>query len=78
MPGAAILRHMPSIEEFQALKGADVAVQLTESAGGQSVAGRMVGTLDAADGMVVFIEPADQPGARLSYNHQHIAAIARR
>lgn len=69
---------MPTIEELQALKGADVAVQLTESAGGQAVEGRMVGTLDAADGLVVFIEPASRPGARLSYNYQHIAAIARR
>ncbi len=69
---------MPTVEEIQALKGADVAVQLTPSAGGQAVQGRVVGTLDAADGLVVFIEPPNEPGQRLSYNYQHIATIERR
>lgn len=69
---------MPTVEEIQALNGADVAVQLTPSAGGQSVEGRVVGTLDAADGLVVFIEPSGEPGGRLSYNYQHIATIERR
>lgn len=69
---------MPTVEEIQALKGADVALQLTPTAGGRSLEGRVVGTLDAADGLVVFIEPTDQPGGRLSYNYQHIATIARR
>lgn len=69
---------MPTIEEIQALNGADVAVQLTPGGGGNAVEGRLVGTLDAADGMVVFIEPAGEPGGRLSYNYQHIAAITRR
>jgi hypothetical protein len=68
---------MPTVEEIEALKGADVAVQLTEGAGGHALEGRMVGTLEAADGLVVFIEPADEPGGRLSYNYQHIAAIER-
>lgn len=69
---------MPTVEEIQALNGADVAVRLTPGAGGQAVEGRLVGTLDAADGLVVFIEPAGDPGRRLSYNYQHIAAINRR
>jgi len=69
---------MPTVEEIQRLTGADVAVRLTPSAGGHSVEGRMVGTLDAADGLVVFIEPAGEPGGRLSYNYQHIASIERR
>jgi hypothetical protein len=66
---------MPTIESIQALTGADVAVRLAAGAGGEEVRGRVVGTLDAADGMVVFIEPEGQPGARLSYNYQHIASI---
>jgi hypothetical protein len=69
---------MPTVEEIQALNGFDVAVRLTPGAGGQSVEGRVVGTLDAADGLVVFIEPAGEPGKRLSYNYQHIATIERR
>ena len=69
---------MPTVEEIQALQGADVSVRLTDVAGGHAVAGRLVGTLDAADGLVVFIEPTDEPGGRLSYNYQHIADIARR
>jgi hypothetical protein len=68
---------MPTVQEIEALKGADVAVQLTSTAGGQALQGRVVGTLDAADGMVVFIEPAGEPGGRLSYNYQHIANIRR-
>ena len=69
---------MPTVEEIQSLKGADVAVRLAPGAGGQSLEGRVVGTLEAADGLVVFIEPAGEPGERLSYNYQHIAAIERR
>ena len=69
---------MPTVEEIEALKGSDVAVQLTTSAGGHVLQGRVVGTLDAADGLVVFIEPAGEPGGRLSYNYQHIATIQRR
>jgi hypothetical protein len=69
---------MPTVEEIKALQGADVAVRLAAGAGGQTLEGRVVGTLDAADGLVVFIEPASEPGSRLSYNYQHIATIARR
>jgi putative protein kinase ArgK-like GTPase of G3E family len=66
---------MPTVEEIRSLEGADVAVHLTAAAGGETVEGRVAGTLEAADGLVVFIEPADRPGARLSYNYQHIATI---
>jgi hypothetical protein len=69
---------MPTADEIKALEGEDVAVRLSPGAGGHSLEGRVVGTLDAADGMVVFIEPANQPGGRLSFNYQHIDAIERR
>ncbi|HEY4027867.1 MAG TPA: hypothetical protein VGO86_15675 [Candidatus Dormibacteraeota bacterium] len=69
---------MPTVEEIRALQGVDVALRLAPGAGGHALEGRVVGTLDAADGMVVFIEPAGQPGGRLSYNYQHIATIERR
>jgi hypothetical protein len=73
-----MLLAMPTVEEIEALLGADVMVQLADGAGGQAIEGRIVGTLDAADGLVVVIEPAGQPGGRLSYNYQHIATIERR
>jgi hypothetical protein len=69
---------MPTAEEIRALEGAEVAIRLAPQAGGQSVEGRVVGTLEAADGLVVFVEPRDDPGGRLSYNYQHIATIERR
>ncbi len=69
---------MPTVEEIKLLQGLDVAVRLTPAAGGHVLNGRLVGTLDAADGLVVFIEPASQPGGRVSYNYQHIAVIERR
>jgi hypothetical protein len=70
-----MLHVMPTVDEIRALQGNDVEVRLAAAAGGHVVSGRLVGTLDAADGMVVFIEPASGPGGRLSYNYQHIAAI---
>jgi putative protein kinase ArgK-like GTPase of G3E family len=66
---------MPTVEEIKLLEGTDVVVRLTSAAGGDEVVGRVAGTLEAADGLVVFIEPADRAGARLSYNYQHIASI---
>lgn len=73
-----MMRAMPTAEEIKTFEGADVALQLAEGAGGDALEGRMVGTLDAADGMVVFIEPTGEPGARRSYNYQHIVDIRRR
>jgi hypothetical protein len=73
-----MLRPMPTVDEIKALEGADVALKLSDVAGGDALEGRVVGTLDAADGLVVFIEPADEPGTRRSYNYQHIETIAAR
>jgi hypothetical protein len=69
---------MPTAEEIRSLEGAQVAVRLTPAAGSQALEGRVVGTLDSADGLVVFIEPSDRPGGHVSYNYQHIATIERR
>ena len=73
-----MLHRMPTADEIKSFEGANVALQLADAAGGDALEGRVVGTLDAADGMVVFIEPAGEPGGRRSYNYQHIAAIRRR
>lgn len=67
----------PTVEEIRALGGGAVRVRLSSQAGGDQIEGRLVGTLDAADGMVVFIEPRDAQGRKLSYNYQHIVSIER-
>lgn len=69
---------MPTTTEIQELQGAEVAVRLVPEAGGELVEGRLVGTLDAADGMVVVVEPRSAPDRRFSCNYQHIATIERR
>ena len=62
-------------EEIRALKGKTVTFQLLPGAPGAPVAtGRVLGTIEAADGLVVTIEPKDGPGKRLTIHHQHIAS----
>lgn len=60
------------------MTGAEVTVRLTPQAGGGVVVGRLVGTLEADDGLVVVIQPDVEPARRLSYNYQHIAEVERR
>ena len=67
---------MPTASEVQALEGRTVAIRLVEQAGGETVEGRLVGTLEAADGLVVVVEPKGEPGKRFSCNYQHISTIA--
>src|SRR5260370_24873783 len=38
------------------------------------VTGRVLGTIEAADGLVVTIEPKGAPGKRVTVHHQHIAS----
>ena len=68
---------MPTVEEIRALEGGAVRVRLTPQADGGQVEGQLVGTLEAADGLVVFIEPRQSPGRQVSYNYQHILSIER-
>ena len=66
---------MPTADEIRALRGSEVAIRFVPEAGASAVEGRLVGTLEAADGLVVVVEPSGDPGGRLSYNYQHIATI---
>lgn len=66
---------MPTAAEIREFDGREVSIRLVPEAGGELVEGRLVGTLDSADGMAVFVEPSSEPGRRLSYNYQHIATI---
>jgi hypothetical protein len=65
---------MPSSDELRGLTGRRVALDLTPAGGGGTVRGRIVGTLDAADGLVVVVERDDQPG-RASLNYQHVSEV---
>jgi hypothetical protein len=69
---------VPTSGEIRELEGTDVWLRLVPEAGGGVVEGRLVGTLDAADGMVVVVQPRTEPDRRFSCNYQHIATIERR
>jgi hypothetical protein len=62
---------MPTADELRELKGRDVRLRLRD---GAEVEGSVVGTLDAADGLVVVLDRADRPGIRFTCNYQEIAA----
>lgn len=57
--------------------GQRVTLQLSPQApGAPTVTGRLVGTLDAADGLVVTLEPeGTAPGTRLTVHYHHIVAL---
>jgi hypothetical protein len=69
--------RVPTVDEIRALQGADVTLRLVPQAGGELVEGRLVGTLDAADGLVVVVQPKGAPERRFSCNYQHVASIER-
>lgn len=63
------------IDDIRALKGKTATFQLLPGAPGAPVAtGRVLGMIEAADGLVVTIEPKDAPGKRLTIHYQHIAS----
>lgn len=63
------------VDDIRSLKGKTVTFQLLPGAPGAPVAtGRVLGTIEAADGLVLTIEPKDAPGKRLTIHHQHIAS----
>jgi hypothetical protein len=64
-------------EEIKPHVGKRVTLKLTPQAhGGPTVIGRLVGTLEAADGLVVQVEPdGSAPGARLTVHYHHIVSI---
>ena len=64
-----------NLEEIRRLKGKIVMFQLLPDApGAPVVTGRVLGMIEAADGLVVTIEPNGAPGKRLTVHHQHIAS----
>jgi hypothetical protein len=69
---------MATPDEVRSLTGRQVFLRLTQDAGGEAVEGRLVGTLEAADGLVMVVEPQGSPGKRFSCNYQHIAVLEQR
>ncbi len=62
-------------EEIRRLKGQMVTFRLLpEAPGAPVVTGRVLGVIEAADGLVVTVEPKGAPGKRLTVHHHHIAA----
>jgi hypothetical protein len=66
---------VPTADEARALTGQRVLLRLVPEAGGETVEGRLAGTLEAADGLVVVIEREGSPERRFSCNYQHIAVL---
>ena len=63
------------VEDIRALKGKTVTFQLLPGAPGAPVAtGRVLGTIEAADGLVLTVEPSGAPGKRVTVHHQHITS----
>ena len=65
---------MPTAQRFRELNGERVALELTPAGGGGSLTGRIVGTLEAADGLVVVVE-REGDSRRVSVNYQHVADV---
>jgi hypothetical protein len=64
---------MVKAEEIRGLRGQRATLQLAANApGGPTLTGRILGTIEAADGLVVTVEPDEAPGTRLTVHYQHI------
>lgn len=65
-------------EEIARHVGKRVALTLAAGApGGPTVTGLLVGTTEAADGLVIHVQPdGSQPGARLTIHYHHVVTLA--
>jgi len=62
-------------KDIRGLKGQIVTLQLLPDApGAPVVTGRVLGTIEAADGLVVTVEPSGAPGKRLTVHEHHIVS----
>jgi len=60
-------------DDIRGLKGKVVRFELLPDApGAPSVTGWVLGTIEAADGLVVTVEPNGAPGKRLTMHQHHI------
>jgi hypothetical protein len=64
---------MVNADDIRRLKGRRVTLNLAaDAAGAPTVTGRVLGTIEAADGLVVTVEPDSTPGKRVTVHYQHI------
>ena len=62
-------------DNIRQLKGQTVTFELLPDApGAPSVTGRVLGTIEAADGLVVTVEPNGAAGTRLTVHQHHIVS----
>jgi hypothetical protein len=62
-------------DDIRRLNGQVVTLQLLPDApGAPVVTGRVLGTIEAADGLVVTVEPNGAPGKRLTVHEHHIVS----
>lgn len=67
---------MVNAEDIRRLKGQRAILQLdTDAPGGPTLTGRVLGTIEAADGLVVTVEPDNSPGKRVTVHYQHILKV---
>lgn len=63
-------------QEIRQAVGKHVKLDLAPQApGGPTRTGRIVGILDAADGLVVTFAPDESPGSQVTYHAHYIRAI---
>jgi hypothetical protein len=62
-------------DNIRGLKGQIVTLRLLPDAPGAPVlTGRVLGTIEAADGLVVTLEPISAPGKRVTVHQHHIVS----
>jgi hypothetical protein len=65
-----------NVEQIRGLKGQTVTLRLLPDApGAPVVTGRVLGMIEAADGLVLTVEPNAAPGKRVTVHHQHITSV---
>lgn len=76
MPGQGKGNEMRS-EEIRRHLGKRVTLTLAAGApGGPTVTGHLVGTTEAADGLVIHVEPeGSAPSTRLTIHYHHVVAL---
>ncbi len=70
---------MVTADEIRRLKGQRVTFRLApEATGPPTLTGHIVGIIEAADGLVVTLEPdGPPPGRRITVHYHHILGVTR-
>ena len=63
---------MPTAESLTALVGLRVVLDLYPAAESPNARGKLLGTISAADGLVLVLEPDEAPGTRQSIHSHHV------